>query len=66
LQAFTYAFFLNTVRIFGASKTSYVGYFMPIFSIIYGSIFLKEALTINIFIGAALILLSAYFIEKGS
>jgi len=66
LQAFTYAFFLNTVRIFGASRTAYVGYFMPIFSIIYGSIFLKEALTINIFVGGALILLSAYLIEKGS
>lgn len=66
LQAFAYTFFINSIRRFGASKTSYVGYLVPIFSIIYGSIFLKEILSINLFIGAFLILLSAYFIEKGS
>lgn len=66
LQAFAYTFFINSIRRFGASKTSYVGYLVPIFSIIYGSIFLKEILSINLFIGAFLILFSAYFIEKGS
>lgn len=66
LQAFAYTFFLNAIRRFGASKTSYVGYLVPIFSIIYGSIFLKEIISINLFIGGFLILLSAYFIERGS
>lgn len=66
LQAFAYTFFLNAIRRFGASKTSYVGYLVPIFSIIYGSIFLKEVISINLFIGGFLILLSAYFIERGS
>ena len=66
LQAFAYTFFLNAIRKFGASKTSYVGYLVPIFSIIYGSIFLKEVISINLFIGGFLILLSAYFIERGS
>jgi drug/metabolite transporter (DMT)-like permease len=66
LQAFAYTFFLNAIRRFGASKTSYVGYLVPIFSIIYGSIFLKEVISINLFIGGFLIHLSAYFIERGS
>lgn len=65
LQAFAYSFFLNAIRKFGASKTSYVGYLVPIFSIVYGSIFLKEALSTNLFLGTFLILVSAYFIKKG-
>lgn len=64
LQAFSYTFFLNAIRNFGASDASYVGYLVPFFSIIYGFIFLKEILTMNIFIGALLIILSAYFIER--
>lgn len=66
LQSFAYTYFLNAIKKFGASKTSYVGYLVPLFSIIYGSIFLKEIITINVFIGGFLIILSAYFIEKDS
>lgn len=64
LQSFAYNFFLDSIRKFGASKTSFVGYIVPIFSIIYGVLFLKETIKINILLGGFLILISVYFIEK--
>ncbi|MCX8095453.1 MAG: DMT family transporter [Caldisericia bacterium] len=64
LQSFAYTFFLNSIRRFGASKTSFVGYIVPIFGVIYGVIFLKESININTLIGGSLIILSIYLIEK--
>lgn len=64
LQSFAYTFFLSSIRKFGASKTSFVGYIVPVFGIIYGVIFLKETININTLLGGALIILSVYFIEK--
>ncbi len=65
LQGFAYTFFFESIGKFGASKTSYVGYLVPLFGVLYGSLFLKETLTINALAGGALIIASAYFIEKG-
>lgn len=64
LQSFAYTFFLNSIRKFGASKTSFVGYLVPVFSVIYGVIFLNESININTLIGGAIIILSVYFIDK--
>lgn len=64
LQSFAYTFFLGSIRKFGASKTSFVGYIVPVFGIIYGVIFLKESININTLLGGALIILSVYLIEK--
>lgn len=65
LQGFGYNFFFESIKRFGAGKASYVGYLVPLFGVIYGSIFLKESIAINVLIGGLLIILSAYFIEKG-
>lgn len=64
LQSYAYTFFLNSIRKFGASKTSFVGYLVPVFGVIYGVVFLKESLNINTLIGGAIIILSVYFINK--
>lgn len=66
LQGFVYPYFFQTIKLFGASKASYLSYFISITGMIYGSVFLKESLTINVLIGASLIILSAYFIERKS
>lgn len=64
LQSFAYTFFLGSIRKFGASKTSFVGYIVPVFGIIYGVIFLKESININTLLGGGLIILSVYLVEK--
>ncbi len=64
LQSFAYTFFISSIRKFGASKTSFVGYIIPIFGVLYGVLFLKEKVTVNILIGGFLIILSVYFIER--
>lgn len=64
LQGFAYAFFFSAIKRFGAAKTSYLGYLVPLFGIFYGAVFLKEIISINVLIGGILIVLSAYFIEK--
>lgn len=64
LQSFAYTFFLGSIRKFGASKTSFVGYIVPVFGIIYGVIFLKESININTLLGGGLIILSVYLVKK--
>ena len=64
LQGFGYTFFFESIKKFGASKASYLGYLVPLFGMLYGSIFLKESLTIFVLLGAGLIIFSAYFIER--
>ena len=56
--------FLGYVRLIekiGAVKTSTVAYFLPIFGIIWGCIFLNEVITFGIIIGCATILIGVFF-----
>ena len=55
--------FLGYVRLIdkiGAVKTSTVAYFLPIFGIIWGYIFLDEVITISIIIGCMTILIGIF------
>ena len=55
--------FLGYVRLIekiGAVKTSTVAYFLPIFGIIWGYIFLDEVITLSIVIGCFTILLGVF------
>ena len=55
--------FLGYVRLIdkiGAVKTSTVAYFLPVFGIIWGSIFLDEKITSTIFLGCLIVLTGIY------
>jgi drug/metabolite transporter (DMT)-like permease len=55
--------FLGYVRLIdkiGAVKTSTVAYFLPVFGIIWGSIFLDEKITSTIFLGCLIVLIGIY------
>ncbi|PMP84174.1 MAG: EamA/RhaT family transporter, partial [Caldisericum exile] len=49
---------------FGAGKSSFVGYLVPFFSTLCGTLLLKEKLTIYAVLGGILILISSYFINR--
>ena len=55
--------FIGYVRLIdkiGAVKTSTVAYFLPVFGIIWGAIFLDEAITSTIIIGCFIVLIGIY------
>ena len=55
--------FLGYVRLIdkiGAVKTSTVAYFLPVFGIIWGSIFLDEKITYTIILGCLIVLIGIY------
>ena len=55
--------FLGYVRLIdkiGAVKTSTVAYFLPLFGILWGNIFLKEIISLSIIIGCFMILLGVF------
>ena len=55
--------FLGYVRLIdkiGAVKTSTVAYFLPVFGIIWGSIFLDEKITYTIILGCLIVLMGIY------
>ena len=55
--------FLGYVRLIekiGAVKTSTVAYFLPVFGIIWGNIFLDELITLNVIVGCATILIGVF------
>ena len=55
--------FLGYVRLIekiGAVKTSTVAYFLPVFGIIWGNIFLDEIITITVIVGCAAILFGVF------
>jgi drug/metabolite transporter (DMT)-like permease len=55
--------FLGYVRLIdkiGAVKTSTVAYFLPVFGIIWGSIFLDEKITSTIILGCLIVLIGIY------
>ena len=59
--------FLGYVRLIekvGAVKTATVAYFIPIFGVIWGSVFLGEPITLHILIGMMLILTGIIFTNK--
>ena len=58
LAFFGYVYLIEKI---GAVKTSTVAYFLPIFGIIWGSIFLNEIITIGIVIGCGTILVGVFF-----
>ena len=59
--------FLGYVRLIekvGAVKTATVAYFIPVFGVIWGYVFLGEPITLQIFIGMILILIGIVFTNK--
>ena len=58
LAFFGYVYLIEKI---GAVKTSTVAYFLPIFGIIWGGIFLNEVITFGIIIGCATILTGVFF-----
>ncbi len=58
LAFFGYVYLIEKI---GAVKTSTVAYFLPIFGIIWGSIFLNEIITFGILLGCLFILIGVYF-----
>ena len=58
LAFFGYVYLIEKI---GAVKTSTVAYFLPIFGIIWGAIFLKEVISIGIIIGCVTILIGVFF-----
>ena len=58
LAFFGYVYLIEKI---GAVKTSTVAYFLPVFGIIWGSIFLKEVITFGIIIGCITILIGVFF-----
>ena len=61
--------FLGYVRLIdkiGAVKTSTVAYFLPIFGIIWGAIFLDEIISSTIIIGCLIVLIGIYFANSNN
>jgi len=61
--------FLGYVRLIdkiGAVKTSTVAYFLPVFGIIWGAIFLDEIISPTIIIGCLIVLIGIYFANSNN
>ena len=58
LAFFGYVYLIEKI---GAVKTSTVAYFLPIFGIIWGAIFLGEIITFGILLGCGTILIVVFF-----
>ena len=58
LAFFGYVYLIEKI---GAVKTSTVAYFLPIFGIIWGAIFLGEIITFGILLGCGTILIGVFF-----
>lgn len=61
--------FLGYVRLIdkiGAVKTSTVAYFLPVFGIIWGAIFLNEIISSTIIIGCLIVLIGIYFANSNT
>ena len=55
--------FLGYVRLIekiGAVKTSTVAYFLPVFGILWGYLFLDEIITFNVIVGCATVLIGVF------
>ena len=58
LAFFGYVYLIEKI---GAVKTSTVAYFLPIFGIIWGALFLNEVISIGIILGCFTILVGVFF-----
>ena len=58
LAFFGYVYLIEQI---GAVKTSTVAYFLPIFGIIWGAVFLNEIITLGIISGCITILIGVFF-----
>ena len=58
LAFFGYIYLINNI---GAVKTSTVAYFLPLFGILWGYIFLNEIITVYAFLGCIMILFGIFF-----
>ncbi|BAL80696.1 DMT family transporter [Caldisericum exile] len=63
LNGFGYVYFFYAISKFGAGKSSFIGYLIPFFSTLYGTVFLKEKLTLYAVLGGILVIVSSYFIN---
>lgn len=55
--AFAYILYFRLIQNIGATKALSVAYLIPLFAILWGALFLKEAVTISMILGCGLILL---------
>ena len=62
--AFAYILFYKLIADYGALSASSVTFLVPLFSSLFGWLFLQEGLDISIFIGAVCILFGAYLVNK--
>ena len=56
-----YLGFVRLIDRIGAVKTSTLTYLLPVFSIIWGAIFLNEKITVIIFVGFTFVMMGMYF-----
>jgi drug/metabolite transporter (DMT)-like permease len=54
---FAYILYLRLIKNIGSTKALTVAYLIPLFAILWGAIVLKEAITMSMILGCALILL---------
>mgnify|MGYP000482628084 FL=1 len=57
---FAFIGYVRLIEKIGAVRTSIVAYFLPIFGILWGRIFLDELITFNILIGCGIVLIGIF------
>lgn len=59
-----YSIFFYLIEKTGVTKSSQIGYIVPVFATFLGVVFLKESFTFNFLIGALLIMFGVYIVEN--
>lgn len=61
-SALAYLIYFHLIRTVGPVQTSTVTFLVPFFSIVWGALFLGEPLTLGLFVGLGVILLSVWLV----